>query len=96
MKTVVSKNQGIMNTLAAAVRYLLIIAGAVPLLLNLLGSGNFVAIVTYFQSDEGAGLVAAVGALVTLGIGLFRTFKHGNKLVEVAADPQNKNVVLKP
>jgi hypothetical protein len=96
MKTFVGKNQGLFNTLAAAFRYIVVIAGSVPLLLSMLGDGNFAAIVAYFQSADGSALVAAVTALVTLGIGLYRTFKYGATLADVAEDPANKNVVLKP
>lgn len=96
MKIFIDKNQGLLNTLAAAFRYLLVIAGAVPLLLKLLGDGNFLAIVAYFRSADGTALVAAVGALVTLAIGLYRTFKYGSTLTDAASDTANKNVVLKP
>jgi hypothetical protein len=95
MKTLVNQQQGILNPLAAAFRYLLVIIGSVPLLLKMLGEGQFAAIVAYFQSADGTALVAAIGALITLGIGLYRTFKYGDKLVEIAADSANRNVTFK-
>lgn len=95
-KTVVSKSAGILDTLYAAFRYLVVIVGAVPLLLKLLGARDLVAIIAYFQSAEGQGLIAALSALIALAIGLFKTFKRGSQVVSAAANPAVKDIVLKP
>lgn len=83
----VSSNAGIIDTLTAAGRYLVVIIGAVPILLGLLGKHDFSGLVAYFQGSDGAQLVAAVGALVALAYGLFKTFRRGDQMASVAANP---------
>lgn len=85
---VVGANAGILDLLAAAGRYLVVIIGAVPLLLQLLGARDFAAIIAYFQSADGSALIAAVGALIALGYGLFKTHKRGAEVAAVAANPK--------
>lgn len=92
---VVSKNAGVLDTLYAALRYLVVIAGAVPLLLKMLGARDFSAIVAYFQSADGSALVAALGALVALALGLFKTFKRGGQIASVAANPKVPDAIAK-
>lgn len=82
---VVSENAGILDTLAAAGRYLVVILGAVPLLLALLGQHNFGDIIAYFRSSDGASLIAAVSGLVAIAYGLFKTHKRGSQIATVAA-----------
>lgn len=94
-KVFVNKFAGVLDTLYAAIRYLVVIAGAVPLLLQLLGAHDLIAIVHYFQSADGQTLVAAVGALVALAAGLFKSFRRGSTLAKLAADPSVKGVGLK-
>lgn len=82
--------------IAAALRYLVVIAGAIPILIQLIGAKDVVAIVAYFQSDAGATLLAAIGSLVTLAYGLFKTYKTKKTLVAAAdAAPNDQFVVNK-
>lgn len=82
----VGANAGLIDTLTAAGRYLVAIVTAVPILMTLLGQRDLVSIIAYFQSAEGTTLIAAIGGLVTIGYGLFKTRKRGAQLANVAAD----------
>lgn len=95
-RIVVSKSAGLLDTLYAAMRYLVVVLGAVPILLKLLGDRDFAAIVAYFQSADGTALVAAIGALLTLAWGLFKTFKRGKQIANVADPTVPTAVELKP
>lgn len=90
---VVSKNAGIIDTVTAALRYVVVIMGAVPLLLKMLGAGNFAAIVGYFQTADGSALIAAIGALGTLAYGLVKTFRRGDEVASVASSSKVPNSV---
>lgn len=81
---VVSKHAAILDTLKAAGRYVGVVVTAVPLLMTLIGNRNFSGLVAYFTSADGTTLFAAIGGLITLGYGLYRTFKRGDQLVTVA------------
>jgi len=83
---IVSANAGLIDTLMAAMRYVIVIVGAVPVLLALLGARDFAGLVRYFQSADGASLIAAVSAVVALAYGLFKTRKRGAQIATVAAD----------
>lgn len=90
---VVSANAGILDLLAAAGRYLLVIVGAVPVLLKLLGDHDFTAIVAYFKGTDGASLIAAASGLLALAYGLYKTHKRGTQVAAVAADTRVPNSV---
>lgn len=83
---VVSANAGILDMLAAAFRYLVVIIGAIPLLIKMVGIRDFAGIVAYFQGAEGSAVIAAISALVALGYGLFKTHKRGAEVASVAAN----------
>lgn len=90
---VVSKNAGVLDTIYAALRYVVVIVGAVPLLLQMLGARNFAGIVAYFQSADGSALIAAISALVALVFGLLKTFRRGSEVASVAANPEVPNSI---
>jgi hypothetical protein len=94
---VVSKSAGLLDTLYAAMRYVVVVLGAVPLLLKLLGDRDFAAIVAYFQGADGTALMTAIGALGTLLWGLFKTFRRGKQVANVASstDVPNRIATLK-
>ena len=83
---VVGANAGILDMLAAGFRYLVVIIGAIPLLIKMVGIRDFAGIVAYFQSSEGSAVIAAISALVALGYGLFKTHKRGAEVASVAAN----------
>jgi len=85
---VVSENAGVLDLVAAAGRYVVVVLGAVPALQLLLGNHDFVGMVRYFQSAEGSKVVAAASALFALGYGLYKSHKRGNQIATVAADPK--------
>lgn len=85
---VVSENAGIIDTLTAAGRYLMVIIGTVPLLLTLFGNRDFAGIVAFFQGTQGASLLTALVALATLAYGLWKTHKRGAEIATVAASPK--------
>jgi hypothetical protein len=92
---VVSANAGFIDTLTALGRYLVVIVGAVPLLLQLLGSRDFIGIVNYFRGTDGASLIAAVVAVATMAYGLFKTRKRGAQVATVALDRRVPDAVAK-
>ena len=83
---VVSANAGVIDLMTAAGRYLLVIIGAIPVLLKLLGSHDVLAIVAYFRGAEGTALLAALAAVASLAWGLFKTHKRGAQIATVALD----------
>jgi hypothetical protein len=96
METVfVSKSAGLLDTLYAALRYVIVIGGAIPLLMKLLGERDVVAILAYFRSEDGTALVTAIGALAAVAIGLFKTFRRGKLAADVASLPKVPQVQLK-
>ncbi len=80
--------------LAAAARYAVVIAGAIPILMTLAGEGGVDAIVEYFKGEHGSAFIAAIGSLATLGYGLYKTYKTKKTLLAAAtAAPNDKFVV---
>jgi uncharacterized RDD family membrane protein YckC len=91
----VSANAGIIDLLTAAGRYLVVIATAIPILLQLLGTRNIGEIISYFRGDSGSTLIAAVVGLATLAYGLFKTRKRGAQIATVALDSRVPDRVAK-
>lgn len=91
----VNRNAGPLDTIYALLRYIVVIIGAVPLLLKLLGAGDVIALIDYFRSADGSALIAAISAVVALLWGLFKTFRRGNQVASAAANPKVKDLVLK-
>ena len=82
--------------LAAALRYLIVISGALPILLTIFGTRDIVAAIAYFQSAPGQQFVAAVISLFTLVYGLFRTYRTKKTLVAAAkAAPNSQFITVK-
>lgn len=92
---VVSQNAGIIDLLTAAGRYVVVIVGAVPLLLQLLGTRDFIGIVNYFRGADGSALIAAAVALATMVYGLIKTRKRGAQVATVALDRRVPDSVAK-
>lgn len=92
---VVSKNAGILDTLSAAGRYVAVILTSAPILMTLLGSGNFTGLVDFFRGNDGNTLIAAAIGLGTLAWGLFKTRKRGAQIATVAMDTRVPNSIAK-
>lgn len=90
---VVSKHAGLLDTLYAAGRYVLVIFGAVPLLLKLLSARDFAGLIAYFQSADGTALIAAIGAVAALAIGLLKSFRRGSQVAHVAGSSNVSNAI---
>lgn len=82
----VSANQGSLDVLMAAGRYVVVIIGAMPILIKLLGDKDFVGLVNYFRSADGTTLAAAGSALLALGWGLWKTRHRGAQIAKVAGN----------
>lgn len=89
----VSESAGVLDLLQSGVRAVLLIIGAVPLLIKLIGMHDFLGLVAYFRSADGAALTAAVLALVAVGQGLYKAFKRGKQVV--SAVPYTPHLELK-
>lgn len=90
---VVSANAGLIDTLTALGRYAVVIMGAIPLLLQLLGDRDVLGLVNYFRGEDGSSLIAAVVAVATLLYGLLKTRKRGAQIATVAASDRVPNTV---
>lgn len=84
---IVSRTAGFIDALTALGRYIVVIIGAVPLLMQFIGDRNLIGLVEYFQGEAGAAVIAAVVAAGTLIYGLFKTFRRGDQIASVAANP---------
>lgn len=84
----VSESAGVLDTLAALGRYLVVILAAFPVLLALLKTHDIAGILNYVRSSDGSVLIAAVVGIGTAGWGLAKTFKRGNQVATVAANPK--------
>ncbi len=83
---VVSPNAGVVDTLTALGRYIVVIMSAIPILLQLLGARDVFAIIAYLRGSDGATLIAAVIGVGTLVYGLIKTRKRGAQIATVALD----------
>lgn len=81
--------------IAAALRYLIVIAGAIPILIQLVGARDVAAIVDYFRGEEGIALIAAATSLATLVYGLIKTYKTKKTLVAAAKAAPNAEFMVK-
>lgn len=91
--TLVSENAGILDSLQSAGRLVLVVVGAVPILLKLLGAHNFVGLVEYFRGSDGASLLGAVTGLAAIVYGIYKSHKRGSQVASAA--PYAPNLALK-
>lgn len=83
---VVSENAGLIDTLTALGRYLVVIAGAVPILISLFGARDLIGVVNYFRTEDGTALAAAICAVATMLYGLWKTRRRGAQIAKVAGN----------
>lgn len=91
----VSANAGTIDSLQSIGRLLLVIAGTVPVLLKLLGSRNFMGLVDYFRSSDGATFIAAIGGVAAFAYGVYKSHKRGAQIATVAASSKVPNSIAK-
>lgn len=86
---VVSPNQGIIDALQAALRYIGVIVTAVIAIFGLLKAKDISGLFNYVQSHGGE-VLAAVSGLISLAValyGIFKTHKRAAQVVTVATSP---------
>lgn len=88
---VVSENAGVIDTLTALGRYIVVIIGSFGTLLALLKTRDIAAILDWVRGADGAAFIAAITTIVTMLYGLYKTRKRGAQIATVAADPAVPN-----
>lgn len=96
-KIAIETNAGIMDSVQAAIRYVVVIVTFVGAVLGLLKTKDIAGLIAYIQASGGQVLAAVLGliALLTAAYGVFKTHKRGTQLATAAVDPANKNVIPK-
>jgi hypothetical protein len=82
----VSKNQSVQDTLTAAGRMILVISSTVPVAALFVQKHDLIGLYNFFQGNQGAALLGAATGLVSLGFGLYKSFKRGKQVADVAAN----------
>lgn len=83
----VSANQSVIDTATAAGRLVLVVLSTAPAAALLVKKHDLVALYDYFHTDQGTALVAAVTGLASIIYGLYKSFKRGKQVADVAANP---------
>lgn len=87
-KIIASPNQSIIDTLTAAGRLFVVIMSTAPAAALLVRKHDLVALYDYFHTEPGKALIAAVLGLVSLGYGLYKSYKRGKQVADVAVNPK--------
>lgn len=82
----VSANAGAIDALQAAARLIVVVVTAVPILLQLIGKHDLVALIGYLQGQDGVAFIGAISGLLTIAYAIFKTHKRGAQIATVAAD----------
>lgn len=91
----IRENAPIFDTIGSLARQVGLIISGVPLLLALLGSGNFAGLVEFFRSNDGAAFIGAVSAVVIGAYGLYQRFRRASQLKSAAQNPLNNDISIK-
>lgn len=83
----VSANASVFDTLTAAGRLIVVIGSTAPAAALLLRKHDLIGLYDYFQGQQGVALIGAVSGLVALGYGLYKSFKRGKQVADVATNP---------
>lgn len=83
---VVSPSAGVFDLLTALMRYVVVIAAAVPTLKLLIGQHDLIGLINWFESDAAKPVIAAIIAIGTIAYGLYKTHLRGSQIATVAAD----------
>ena len=86
----VAANAGLIDSLQAIGRYLLVLAGFYTALAAFVRVRDFAGFVAYVQANGGqiVGAVAGLIAAGTAAYGVIKTWKRGAQVATVAADPE--------
>lgn len=86
----VYENAGLIDSLQAVARYTVVIVGFITALLGLFKTHDIDGIILYIQNNGGEALAAVSGliALGTAGYGVFKSWKRGRQVSDVAANPE--------
>lgn len=84
----VSSNQSLIDTATAAGRLILVILSTAPAAALLIKKHDLIALYDYFHTEQGTALIAAITGLVSLGYGLYKSFKRGKQVAAVALNPE--------
>jgi hypothetical protein len=91
----VYRSQGTIDAVTASFRYLTVIVLAIPAILGFLENRDIFGLIEWVRSNDGATVIAALGALATAGYGIFKTFFRGAQMATVAASTRVPNSVAK-
>lgn len=96
-QTVITSTQGATDALKAFGRYLYVIFSVGTGLFAVLGTGDAEAMFTYFQDNVGQVVAAVVGisGIATAAYGIYRSYRRGQKLVEVEQYVPNTLLTMK-
>lgn len=81
----VSESAGGLDALFAAGRILIYVLGSIPVLMTFIGTRDLIGFIAFWQSQEGLKLGAAIGSLITIGWGLWKTWRRGRQLAKLGA-----------
>lgn len=85
----VKANQGLIDTITAALRLVIVILSAAPAAILLVKKHDLIGLYDYLHNDaQGVALAGAVSGLVAIGYGLWKSWKRGAQVATVAADPK--------
>lgn len=84
---VAKSNQGVVDTMTAVMRLLLVILSTAPAAALFVKKGDLIGLYDYFHTNQGAALLAAVTGLMSLLYGIYKSYKRGAQIATVAASP---------
>lgn len=93
---VVASQQGTIDGLQAAIRYLIVLFGFFSGLASIIGKGDALAAATFVQDNLGpvVGAVFGLISLATMLYGIYKTFRRGAELSTAASSPRVSDTVL--
>lgn len=92
---VVKPNQGAVDTVTALGRLVLVIISTAPAAVLLLKKGDLIGLYDYFHTNQGQALAGAIVGLAAFGYGLYKSWKRGRQVANVAANPRVPQSVAK-
>jgi uncharacterized membrane protein YebE (DUF533 family) len=85
---IVRTNQGGLDTFTAAGRLLVVVLSTAPAAALFLRKGDLIGLYNFFQTNQGAALLGALAGLASIAYGLYKSFKRGKQVADVATDPE--------
>jgi hypothetical protein len=85
----VRASQGLIDTLVAALRLIIVILSAAPAAILLVKKHDLIGLYDYLHNDaQGVALAGALSGLAAIVYGLWKSYKRGAQVATVAADPK--------